>query len=253
MSIAIEEMGKVRWIWLDRVKKRNAFDAALADGLRDALGQADTDEGVHVVVVAARGPIFSAGADLSLFLAMGDADAQVDPSDARVGQIWRAVHAMRKPVLAQVQGAAVGMGVTVLPHFDGVYAGKSATFTLPFVRLGLVQELASSWTLPRAIGHQRAMEWITSARPLDAQTAERWGLVTRAFEDEDLHDEVAALAQEMAVAPLPALIEAKHLLRFGAEHALDATAAEEDRVLAERYGSPENVAAVQAVMARMKS
>lgn len=248
MSVTVEDQGRVRWVWLDRAAKRNAFDRGLADSLRAALADADTDDEVRVVVVAARGEVFSAGADLSLFLAMGDGGE----GDARVGRIWEAVRALRKPIVAAVQGAAVGMGVTLLPHFDAVYAARRATFTLPFVRLGLVQELASSWTLPRSIGHARAMEWIATARPLDATTAEAWGFVTRVFEDDELHAEVAALTQEMAVAPLAALVEAKHLLRFGATHALDAAAAEEDRVLSERYGSPENVEAVRALMARMK-
>ncbi len=248
MTLRISDAGAVRTLTLDRVEKRNAFDLALADALAAALEEADRDEGVSVAVLASNGPVFSAGADLSLFVEMGKGHGAA--GGGSVGNIWRNVADFTKPILVAVQGPAVGMGVTMLPHFDGIYAARSATFALPFVRLGLIQELASSWTLPRLIGHARAMEWIGSARTLDAETLERWGFVTRVFEDADLLDAVHALAADMARAPLAALQDSKRLLRYGAVHGRDDTAAEEDRALAERYGSPENVAAVQAILSK---
>ncbi len=255
MTLRIKSAGAVRTLTLDRVEKRNAFDVALADALAAALEEADRDEGVSVAVLASEGPVFSAGADLSLFVEMGkghgaDSGKRSNAGGGSVGNIWRNIADFSKPILVAVQGPAVGMGVTMLPHFDGIYAARSATFALPFVRLGLIQELASSWTLPRLIGHARAMEWIGSARTLDAETLERWGFVTRVFEDAELLDSVHGLAVDMARAPLAALRDAKRLLRYGGVHGRDDTAAEEDRALAKRYGSPENVAAVQAILSR---
>lgn len=244
-----EDADGVRTLTLDRVAKKNAIDGALAGALAEALEAAEGDDAVRAVVVGAAGDVFTAGADVSLFLA-------VARGETREGQVVASLpaklRAFTKPLFAAVQGPAVGMGVTMLPHFDAVYAAPEATFTLPFVRLGLVQEFGSSWTLPRLIGHQRAAELIFRAAPLDAPTAERWGLVTRVFRRATLADEVQRIAAEVARASLPTLRHAKALLRGADERTLQQTWDAEEEVLAGLYGSPENVAAVQAFFARRR-
>lgn len=235
----------VRTLTFDRPEKKNAFTPALADAFEQALEQASSDDGAHVVVVRGAGDDFCAGADVTLFLAQGD-----DRTEAsKVGNVHRFVRAFRKPLIAAVHGKAVGMGVTMLPHFDLVYAADDATFLTPFVRLGLVQEFGSSHTLPRLIGRQRANELILGARPIDAETALGWGLINQVLARDELFATVQALAADMAAQPLATLIEAKALLRAGEAQNLEATIALEDEALSRFYGGPDNVKAVQAFLA----
>ncbi|MCB9615672.1 MAG: enoyl-CoA hydratase/isomerase family protein [Sandaracinus sp.] len=245
-----EDHGPVRTLVLHRPEKKNAFDPAHASAFAAALAEADADPTVRVIVVTGAGNVFCGGADVSVFLAIGAGRMEeVLP----VKGVPHAIGAVKKPILAAVQGPAVGMGVTMLPYFDVVYASTNASFVVPFVRLGLVQEFGSSWTLSRALGRQRAAELLLRATPLDADTAERWGLVARTFAPEKLLDEVRTIANDMASAPAGALAEAKALLRSGELERAPADAeAAEDAALSKRYGSPENVQAVQAFLARRK-
>jgi enoyl-CoA hydratase/carnithine racemase len=242
-----EDHGGVRTLFLNRPAKKNAFDPDHARAFTTALASADADPSVKVVVVTGSGDVFCGGADVSVFLAIGAGQMeQVLP----VKRVPHAIGAVNKPILAAVQGPAIGMGVTMLPYFDVVYAATTASFTVPFVHLGLVQEFGSSWTLSRLLGRQRAAELLLRGTALDAPTAERWGLVARTFEPTTLLDEVRAIATEIARAPQGAVQEAKSLLRSGELERSPAEAeAAEDAALAKRYGSPENVQAVQAFLA----
>ena len=159
--------------------------------------------------------------------------------------------AVEKPLIAAVNGAAIGMGVTMLPCFDMVYASEEATFLTPFVRLGLVCELGSSYTLPRLIGRQRASELLMRAKPIDALTAERWGLVCRRFPGPDLLREVSAIVADLGELPPATLKKCKALLREG-ERAPEFSAqlAREEEVLSTCYGSDENVRAAIAFLAK---
>ncbi|MCB9602287.1 MAG: enoyl-CoA hydratase/isomerase family protein [Sandaracinus sp.] len=248
--VVTHDHGAIRTVVLNRPAKKNAFDPAHAAAFAEALAAADADPAVRVVIVTGQGDVFCGGADVSVFLAIGQGKMdEVLPVKAVPG----AIGAVKKPILAAVQGPAVGMGVTMLPYFDAVYASTNASFVVPFVRLGLVQEFGSSWTLSRLLGRQRAAELLLRATPLDAPTAERWGLVTRTFAPEALLEEVRAIANDMAQAPAGALAEAKALLRSGElERGPTEAEAAEDAALAKRYGSPENVQAVQAFLARRK-
>jgi enoyl-CoA hydratase/carnithine racemase len=160
--------------------------------------------------------------------------------------------AFSKPLIACIQGPVVGMGVTILPFFDMVYAAERATFTTPFVHLGLVLEYGSSFTLPRLIGRQRASELILRGKAISAATAADWGLVTGIFSSEALDEEVLRIANDVANAPAGAVAVCKRLLHEGAETTLKAAIAAENLALSTRYGSEENVAAVNAILARSK-
>lgn len=245
--VRVEDRGAVRWVIHQRTAKKNAFDFASADEMWRAIERADNDDAVRVVVVAADGDYFSAGADVHLFLHHGT----MEPSQLlRVSRLYDAVRDCEKPIVAMVQGHAVGMGVTMLPHFDLVYADTNATFTTPFVKLGLVLEFGSSYTLSRLIGVQRAKELILSARPLDARTACEWGLVTRVFDAAHLESEVDAVTQAIAESPPSAVAAAKRLIDAGLSSSIENAIRDEDDTLALRYGSPENVEAVTAILSK---
>jgi enoyl-CoA hydratase/carnithine racemase len=193
--LRIEDHGAVRVLTLNRPEKKNAFSPALANALTDALVGAAEDDGVRVVVVTAAGDTFSAGVDVSVFLQMGQGEA---PDVSKLTSLHETLRRFPKPLIAAVQGKAVGMGVTLLPHFDMVYAAKGATFLTPFVRLGLVLEYGSSFTLPRLLGRQRANDLILRGKPIDSAVAEEWGLVTRTFASDELLEATLEVATQIA-------------------------------------------------------
>lgn len=241
--------GAVRVLTLNRPEKKNAFDLALTEALWTALEQASADDAVRVVIVTGSGDVFSAGADLSLFLQA----AHPNPAGGdltKVARLYEPLRASRKPTIAMVQGQAVGMGVTILPHFDLVYAAEDASFLVPFVRLALTVEYGGSFTLPRLIGHQRARELLLRPKPIDARTAEHWGLVTRVFPRDRLFDEVLAIAHDIAEQPPGAVLATRQLVSQGEVGSLLEAIGAEHEVLASRYGSPENIEAVMAFFQR---
>lgn len=247
--LLVEDHAAVRVLVMNRPEKKNAFSPELALALTGALQAADADESVRVVVVRGAGDSFCAGADVHLFLALGRGEREVGRP---VAEVHRHVRAVKKPLLAAVHGRAVGMGVTLLPHFDLVYAADDASFTTPFVQLGLVLEFGSSFTLPRLIGRQRANELILSARPIDAATALDWGLVNRVLPRGEWMEGVLAAAAHLASLPPGAVAEAKELLRRGEEAALQQAIENEEAVLSKLYGSEENVRVVQAFLESRK-
>jgi 2-(1,2-epoxy-1,2-dihydrophenyl)acetyl-CoA isomerase len=249
MSLLVEEVGPVRFLTLNRPEKRNAFDASVAEGLWTELARASEDAGCRVVVVTGAGELFTAGVDVNVFLGMQGGDIE---AFRKIGFLHEPIRACTKPTIAMVQGPAVGMGVTLLPHFDLVYAADHATFMVPFVKLGLLVEFGGSFTLPRLIGLSRTKELVLRGKPIDARTASDWGLVTRVFPKESLRSEVLAVANDLAAQPEGALRECRRVLDLGWESSMEAAIATENEALAKRYGSEENVAAVMAFFNRKK-
>lgn len=241
----------VRTLTLNRPQKKNAFTPALAIALEEALDQARTDDTVRVVVLTGAGEDFCSGADVSLFLAA--AGGSIPEGAEEVGNVHRLLRAFPKPLIAQVRGRAVGMGVTMLPHCDLVFVSDDATFHTPFVRLGLLLEFGSSFTLPRLIGRQRANELILGARPVPAQTAAEWGLINQVFPDDALDEAVTAFATDLAAQPATAVAACKRLLLEGEEAALETAIGHEDEALRQFIGGPENVAAIEAFLASRRT
>ncbi|MCA9536339.1 MAG: enoyl-CoA hydratase/isomerase family protein [Myxococcales bacterium] len=246
--LAREDQGRVRRLILNRPEKKNALSGELAGALVAALQEANADPGVGAVVLASTGDMWSAGVDVNVFLQI----AAGQPAPDALVRLTHHLRAFEKPLIACVQGPTLGMGVTILPHFDLVYAGERATFGTPFVKLGLVLEYGSSFTLPRLIGRQRANELILRAKPISAATAADWGLVTRVFADDALDEEVLRIATDVAGAPAGAVAACKRLLLEGEETTLEAAVAAENLALSTRYGSAENVAAVTAILDKGK-
>jgi enoyl-CoA hydratase/carnithine racemase len=250
-TILIENDGGVRIVTFNRPEKKNAFNLRMTADLAKAVRDAEADALVRVLIVTGGGADFSAGADMSLFT--GNLDAVPEAELYEPGRVHELFLSFSKPAIAAVNGRAIGMGVTMLPTFDMVYAGSSATFLTPFVRLGLVAELGSSYTLPRLIGRQRTNELMLRAKPIDAETAAAWGLVNRVFPDDLLKAEVLAIARDVAECPPKTLAKCKDLIRHG-ELAVDRDAqlSRERDVLSTCYGSEENVQAAMAFLQRRK-
>ncbi|MCP3960357.1 MAG: enoyl-CoA hydratase [bacterium] len=243
--LQVSDDGGVRILTLNRPEKKNAISPELAAELSRTLDETAADETVRVAVIHGAGDSFCAGADLGVFLAIGRGEME---GPKKVGNLHRHLRAFPKPLIAAAHGQAVGMGVTLLPHFDMVYAAEGASFLTPFVRLGLVLEFGSSFTLARLIGRQRANELIMGARPLDAATAEHWGLVNRVFPAAEMMRRVREIAAGLAELPPGAVAACKRLIRQGEESSMEDAISREDEVLSGLYGGPENLRAVEAFL-----
>jgi len=250
VSLLVEDVGPVRILTLNRPEKRNALDAATADALWTELARASEDASCRAVVLTGNGEQFTAGVDVNVFLNMQGGDME---AFRKIGFLHEPIRACTKPTIAMIQGNAVGMGVTLLPHFDLVYAADHVTFMVPFVKLGLLVEFAGSFTLPRLIGLSRTKELVLRGKPIDARTAAEWGLVTRIFPKASLRDEVLAVAADLAAQPEGALRECRRVLDLGWESSMEQAIATENEALGKRYGSEENVAAVMSFFSRKKS
>lgn len=194
-------------IRMNRPEKKNALTVDMYAEMAKALEAADKDPAVRVVMIIGTGDSFCAGNDLSDFLANPPGE------DSPVLRFLKAISELKLPVVAAVNGTAVGIGVTMLLHCDFVYAADTARFSLPFVDLGLVPEAGASLLLPRLAGHQRAAELLMLGEPFTPDLAAGIGLVNAVCTPETLEDAALATAKKLAAKPRQALLETKKLLR----------------------------------------
>ena len=234
-------------IRFNRPEKKNAVTQAMYVALLEALERADQDDEVHVLFITGVGGSFCAGNDVADFVTL-TGDAETNPGVRFI----KALPMIRKPVVAAVNGAAVGIGTTMLLHFDLVYAAEGARFRLPFVNLGLCPEAASSYLLPRMAGHQRAAEMLLLGQPFDAQTARDVGIVNAVLPEEQLLDAAMAKAREFAAQPPRALQVTRALMRHGITDILSETIDREMERFVELIRSPEAAEAIQAFLQRRK-
>jgi enoyl-CoA hydratase/carnithine racemase len=202
-------------ITLNRPDKLNAFTGTMMTEMIDAFQRADKDDAVRAIIVTGAGRAFCAGADLSAGANTFDATKRadrpernagpadtVDWSDERVrdggGRLTLAIYECLKPVIAAVNGPAVGIGVTMQLAMDVRLASEGARFGFVFSRRGIVPEAASSWFLPRIVGISQALAWCYSGKVFDAQEALKGGLVSEVLKPEDLLPRARAFAREIA-------------------------------------------------------
>jgi enoyl-CoA hydratase/carnithine racemase len=236
-------------VTLNRPAKKNAFDDAQWDGLRDALNDARKDPRVAVVVVTGAGGDFSAGQDLSAFGAAAERD---DGHPNGYYGCMDALAAFDKPLLAAAKGVGIGIGATFLFHCDVVYVGESVRLRLPFVALGLVPEGASSYLLQQVIGSQRAAELFYTAEWIDAGQAVEVGIAAGVFPDAQLLEATLAVAREIAQYPVSALQATKRTLMRAHRDGIRAAFEAENEGMRQQAGSPENIEAVKAFLEKRK-
>ena len=167
--VTVEDDGAVRTMRMNRPDKKNALTAAMYAAMAGAMEDANTDADIRCVVIAGVPGAFSAGNDLAEF---SQAATAGEGLGAPVMRFLHALARSERPLVAAVQGLAVGIGTTMLLHCDHVVAGTDARFSTPFVGLGLVPEAASSLLAPRLMGHRRAFALLVMGRPLDAAAAQ---------------------------------------------------------------------------------
>ena len=195
-EIETESQDHILRIKINRPEKKNAITRSMYAAMAVAIGRADNDSGVRAVFIHGTRDCFTAGNDLKDFQAF-----RQDGNNKDVSNFLSAISQAQKPLVAAVGGVAVGIGTTMLLHCDLVYAGESAQFILPFAALGLCPEAASSFLLPRLIGHQRASELLLLGEPFSAAQAVEIGLVNAVYPDAEYIDKAYTRVQKIVQQP----------------------------------------------------
>ncbi len=258
-TITAETRGAVALLTLNRPEKLNAWTPQMAVELADAIGRANVDDGLGAIVVTGAGRGFCAGADMEeTFKSRIDGrDPGGDTAEGSGGMPkdvdWVGLARGAKPLIAAVNGAAVGIGLTMILPFDVILASERARFGMLFIKVGLVPELASTHLLVQRVGIGHAGEMCLTGRIYDAPAAAAIGLADHVVAPDDLLADALALGEEVAVNPRPQLRMIKRLLTENAsETDLEAVQRRESELLRECWRSPEHHAAVQAFLARSR-
>ena len=246
--VTVSDDGAVRNIRMNRPDKKNALTAAMYDALAAAIEGADSSNALRCVLISGVPGAFSAGNDLQEFL---QAAKTGDGLGSPVLRFLYSLARAKRPLVAAVQGVAVGVGTTMLLHCDHVVAGSDAHFSTPFVGLGLVPEAASSLLAPRLMGQRRAFSLLVMGRPLDAGAAQACGLVNTVVPPADVDAEATRAAREIASLPTEAVAASRRLMR-GAPDEIVARIDEEVQLFKERLRSPEAHAAFDAFLSRKR-
>lgn len=241
-EIAVERTGRVQLLRIMRPQKKNALTAPMYAALNAALATGEADEAVSVHVITGSHGVFTAGNDIHDFMARADGGAALG---GPVLEFIRSLPRLRKPLVAAVDGLAIGIGTTLLLHCDLVYATPGSRFQTPFLDLGLLPEAASSLLGPRLMGPQRAFELLILGESFAAEKALAAGFVTAIVAADALEATALEAAGRLAAKPPGALAAARQLLR-GNPDEIVARVDDEARLFGERLRSQEAREAFQA-------
>ncbi len=247
--IDIQDQDGVRTVTMNRPRLKNALSHEMYTAMANTIFSAADDPAIRVVLLTGAGDAFTSGNDVQEFLSAPP--SLVDGSEPPVLRFLQAIVSAPKPLIAAVNGLAVGIGTTMLLHCDLVYAADNATFCTPFIDLGLVPEAASSLLLPQIAGFRRAYEMLMLGQWLDAAEAESCGLVSRVFATDELPEASRKSALKLAAKPPDALRRTKALLRQNIT-AVPQRIAEEAKQFGKALASAEFKEAAQAFVEKRK-
>jgi enoyl-CoA hydratase len=217
-AVLRETHGRVAVLRINRPEAMNALNDDVMNGLTDALNAIEADEDIGCVIITGSDKVFAAGADIA---AMRDYNfVDVYKSDF-ITRNWERLKTFRKPTIAAVAGFALGGGCEVAMMCDMLYAAESAKFGLPEIKLGTLPGGGGTQRLPRAIGKAKAMDMCFTARMMDAQEAERSGLVSRVVPDAELMTTALQSATQIASYSLPTLMLMKEAINRAYQSGLD--------------------------------
>jgi enoyl-CoA hydratase/carnithine racemase len=245
-AIEVERERGLLTLRLNRPEKKNALTRAMYSRLAEALKQADADPEINAVLITGSAECFTAGNDIADFIQQPPGNL-----DSPVFHFMLNLLECRKPVIAAVAGAAVGIGTTMLLHCDLVYVSRDARLRMPFVNLGLCPEFGSSLILPRLLGHAKASELLLLGEGFSGEQAAQWGIVTEALGSGEA---ALAKAREMALRfeslPPEAVRISKQLMKAPDRELLRQVIEEEGALFTQRLRSPEAMAALSAFINR---
>jgi enoyl-CoA hydratase/carnithine racemase len=248
--LIVTDEGATRVITLRRPEKKNAITNDMYRAMSDAIDTAQNNPAVRCIIITGGSGVFTAGNDLEDFMATSAGAEASRPTNA-VKFLYSLAQNL-KPVIAAVDGVAIGIGTTMLFHCDYVLASTSATFTTPFIHLGLVPEGASSLLMPRTMGHQRAFATLVMGRTLTADEAREAGFVNVVVSPGHTEAEARKVAREICALPAEAVAMSRRLLKLPPED-LTRRIDQESHLFGERLKSKEAIAAFKAFFARKKS
>jgi alanine racemase len=234
-------------IEIARPEKNNALTQAMYEAMAEAITAAGADSAVRALLLTGQPGIFSSGNDLQDFQQRPPAD-----SSSAVLRFMHALLGCEKPVVAAVDGPAIGIGATMLLHCDLVYLSERAWLLLPFVSLGLVPEFASSLLLPQRLGHAKAAEKLLLGEPISAVEALRFGIATAVLPPDELAAHARAMAERFHALPPGALRDSKRLMRAGSSAAIAQAIQAESSIFSQRLRSPETLEALAAFLQKRK-
>ncbi|WP_298301788.1 enoyl-CoA hydratase [uncultured Erythrobacter sp.] len=240
--IQISTQDRVTFLTIARPDKKNAITQDMYAAMAKAIEDYDRTDEARAFIITGEGDMFTAGNDLQDFSTDDSGDAEPP-----VARFLRAVRDCEKPLIAAVNGPAIGVGLTMLLHCDLVYAARSATFGAPFVKLGLVPEAASSLLLPAAVGMAVANDILLAGRTLTADEAVSFGLVARVFADDELASAVQKIGQHVAASAPNALKFSKQLIR-GNRTEIEQQMEDEAKLFVAQLKSPDFRESVAAMM-----
>ena len=245
-ELLVTQTGPVLEIVFNRPEKKNALTRAMYAGVVEAFHRADEDSSIRAVILSGAGDTFTSGNDIKDFQVRAESN-----NEPAASPFLTALSSLTKPLVGAVNGAAIGVGTTMLAHADIVVAATSARFMMPFTALGLVPEAASSLLFPRLVGHQRASALLLLGEAIDAVTALDWGFVNKVVNDDDLMTTARGIAARLAALPPASIRLTKNLIKNGKTDV--AARIDEELVLfRERLQSPEAAEAFQAFVEKRK-
>jgi len=200
---------RVLTITMNRPERRNALNMKLYSRMAETIDSAQRNDEIRVILITGSSRCFTSGNDLEDFVE----NPPTENGNSPVAHFMKALVECPKPVVAAVQGSAVGIGVTMLLHCDLVYVGDSSKFQLPFVNLGLCPEFSSSLILPQLVGHSKACELLMLGEPFDGATAVKFGIANQVVSDDKLMELVEAKCSRLVRQPPSAIRATKKLLR----------------------------------------
>ncbi len=248
-GIDISVADGVQTIRFARPEKKNALTGPMYAAMNEALASGDASPAVVAHLFIGSGGIFTAGNDINDFLAETQASGQLSGA---VVQFIRSLPLVKKPMIAAVEGLAVGIGTTLLFHCDLVYAAPSAALVTPFLDLGIVPEAGSSLLAPMRMGYARAFELLILGEPLPAERAREAGIVNAVVPTAELEDTARNAARKLAAKPPGALAASRRLMR-GDPAAVVARIDEEVRIFGDRLRSGEAREAFSAFLEKRRA
>ena len=249
--VIVTDEEATRVITLRRPEKKNALTQTMYAQMSSAIDTAQNNPDIRCMIITGGSGVFTAGNDLDDFLkAGGSKGAEARPMNA-VKFLHSLVH-NTKPIIAAVDGIAIGIGTTMVFHCDYVLASTTATFSTPFIHLGLVPEGASSLLVPLAMGHQRAFSMLVMGRPVSAADAKIAGFVNEVVAPGHTETEARKVAREICELPAEAVALSRKLLKRAPED-LVRRIEQESHLFGERMSSKEAMAAFQAFFARKRA
>jgi len=235
----------------------NALSIELLDALIETFSELTADDSVRCIVLKGAGPAFMAGGDINMFnesieLSPDDRAEKFSKDIAALEPLVKTITTARQPVIAAVHGPAAGFGVSLTAMCDLIYASSEAYFMMAYVHIGASPDGASTWLLPRIVGLHRAKELALLGEKIDAEKAERYGLVNAVFPAEEFDKEVNHIAERLVQGPPLAHAQIKRLFNMSANNSLDDQLAAEVESFAEMSSSEDFVEGVSAFLEKRK-